>query len=80
MTDPGFPRLTPSGFELEIADLRARVEELEGALRKAQQFVHIGYIDCAGDKCRQSNCTACYGDDAVEATDFIDEALKGAKP
>ena len=43
----------------------AKASEMRAALGYACRFCHGGYIDCNGDKCRQKNCTACYGDDAV---------------
>lgn len=43
----------------------AKCAEMRAALEYACRFCHGGYIDCNGDKCRQKNCTACYGDDAV---------------
>lgn len=51
-------------------------ERMAEALKRAKQDIPAGYIECHGDKCRQSNCLSCNGDDAMDyKTDYIDDLL-----
>ena len=60
----------------ESSKWRGLAERMGEALRRVKEDIPSGYLNCGGDKCRQSNCRACFGDDAVEyETKYISDLL-----
>lgn len=64
--------LTQAGFRLTVAEW---IEGLQEALREAIDYMPDGYTDCAGYKCRQPNCQACWSE--PEDGTVRKEKLKG---
>ena len=50
--------------EKERMDAESRAASATALLRECRNALTTGYVNCRGDKCRQLNCTACFGDDA----------------
>jgi len=48
----------------DVRALESRAASATALLRECRNALTTGYVNCRGDKCRQLNCTACFGDDA----------------